>query len=461
MPRVERARLALYAWALYDFANTAFSLNVVSRYLPLLVVEDLGGRDLDVSLAYSGSMLLVAATSPMLGALSDLSGRRVPFLAATTLVSVVATALMGTATRAVPVLLLFGVANFAFQAALVFYDAMLATVSDESTRGRASGLGVGLGYGGAILSLYSVAPIAERYGKAAAFPATAVIFLVFALPCLLLVPEPRAGRLWRAGVARAAFGRVGATLRALPRHPGLGRFLWAHFLYTDAANTVIVFMAVYVTMVGGFTSVEVTRLLAISTAFAIVGGLGQGPLVDAIGAKRELYAALVLWMLGLLVALAAPSKGVLWLVGPITGTALGALWAADRVLMFRLSPPESLGEFYGLYGMVGRFSAITGPLLWGVIVYALEGTGTLAYRAAIAALLTMLMAGAWVLRRVPDSGAAGSPGRGNPDGALQGTGDSPHPRARGIRSGNRTRRRAYSDEAAAGARVDTQKCASL
>jgi UMF1 family MFS transporter len=69
--------------------------------------------------------------------------------------------------------------------------------------------------------------------------------------------------------------------------------------------------------------------------------------------------------------------------------------------MFRLSPPESLGELYGIYGMVGRFAAITGPLVWGTVVYALEDHGVLAYRAAIAALLVMLLAGAWVLRRVP------------------------------------------------------------
>ena len=120
------------------------------------------------------------------------------------------------------------------------------------------------------------------------------------------------------------------------------------------------------------------------------------------GAKRALYVALALWVIGLALALAAPGKGALYLVGPITGTALGALWAADRVLMFRLSPPAALGEFYGVYGMVGRFAAITGPLVWGVIVYALEGTGTFAYRAAIGALLIMLLAGAWVLRRVPE-----------------------------------------------------------
>jgi len=104
-------------------------------------------------------------------------------------------------------------------------------------------------------------------------------------------------------------------------------------------------------------------------------------------------------------AAAAPGKSALWLVGPITGSALGALWAADRVLMLRLSPPDALGEFYGLYGMVGRFSAITGPLVWGGVIYALEGTGVLAYRAAIVSLLAMLLAGAWVLRGVPERSA--------------------------------------------------------
>ena len=83
-PRRGNPRVALWAWALYDLANTTFSLNVVSRYLPLVIVEDLGGRDLDVSVAYSGAMVLVALAAPLLGALSDFSGRRIPYLTATT-----------------------------------------------------------------------------------------------------------------------------------------------------------------------------------------------------------------------------------------------------------------------------------------------------------------------------------------------------------------------------------------
>ena len=398
--RQRAARTPLYAWALYDLANTTFSLNVVSRYLPLLVIEDLGGRDLDVSLAYSGSMFAVALVAPFAGALSDVSGRRVPFLGVATGASVAATALMGVPARAAVVLGLFALANFFYQAALIFYDAMLANVSDESTRGRASGFGIALGYGGAILSLYTVAPIAERWGKGAAFPATAALFLVFALPCLILVPDARGARVWRRGMAGQTVRQVRGTLARLSRHPGLARFLCAHFLYTDAVNTVILFMAVYVTVVGGFSSQEVTRLLVLSTVFAIIGGVAQGPLIDRVGSKRALYAALALWVVGLGIAMLAPSKQQLWMVGPITGASLGALWAADRVLMLRLSPPASLAEFYGLYGMVGRFSAITGPLLWGGVVYALEGTGTLAYRAAIGMLLAMLIAGAAVLRGV-------------------------------------------------------------
>jgi UMF1 family MFS transporter len=391
----------LYAWALYDLANTTFSLNVVSRYLPLLVVEDLGGRDLHVSVAYSTAMVCVALSAPLLGALSDHSGRRVPFLAVATFACISATALMGFGKPMALVLPLFAVATYFYNAALVFYDALLANVSDESTRGRASALGVGLGYGGTIISLYSVAPIAERFGKAAAFPATAVLFFVAALPCLLFVPDVGTGPLWERGLAAKTFARVGATVRKLGALPGLARFLCAHFLYADAVNTVILFMAVYVTKVGGFSSTEVTSVLALSTVFAIVGAFGAGPLIDRLGAKRALFGALGLWVVALSLAATAPSKGSMWLVGPLVGTALGSLWASDRVVMFRLSPPEALGEFYGIYGMVGRFAAITGPLVWGTVVYALEDAGTFAYRAAISALLGMLLAGAWVLRRIP------------------------------------------------------------
>src|SRR5262249_55313030 len=150
--------------------------------------------------------------------------------------------------------------------------------------------------------------------------------------------------------------------------------------YTDAINTVIAYMSLYAVNVAVATGLtteggeQLSQLVMLSAiTFAVIGGFAWGTLVDRIGPKRTLDLVLWLWMLTFTLAaltgfLRLPSAW-LYLVGALAGIALGGVWAADRPYMLRLTPPNRVGEFYGLYGMVGRFSAITGPLLWSALTY--------------------------------------------------------------------------------------------
>ena len=174
------------SWAFYDLANTIWALNIISLYFPLWVTQDMGADQLGLSLAISGSMLAVAVTCPMLGAVSDRFGRRIPFLTVLVLVCVVFTGLMGRVGGLTAALVFFAIANFAYQSGNVFYDSLLATVSREDNRGRVSGLGVALGYVGSILGIFMILPIANKWGREAAFLPSGVIFLLFALPCFLM-----------------------------------------------------------------------------------------------------------------------------------------------------------------------------------------------------------------------------------------------------------------------------------
>ncbi len=406
-------RLSLFSWALYDLANTTFSLNVVSRYLPLLVVHDLGGRDIEVSVAYSSSMVIVALGSPFLGAWSDQRGKRVPFLGVFTAATILLTALMGAVHGKLSILLLFASANFFYQGALVFYDALLPAIATEEERGWASGLGVALGYVGAIGSLYLVAPFAERGGGQAAFLPTAALFLLFAAPCFVFVREGReaVGRTGhgRAGWMLAGVREVQDTLKRLRDYPRATRFLLSRFLYTDAINTVILFMGVFAVALGGFESREVTALFALSTVCAVVGALAQGFLVDRFGAGRPLIGALLLWLATLLLAAGFGGPLVMWVVGPMAGVGLGATWTADRVMLLELAPAERLGQFYGFYGMVGRFAAVVGPLVWGGLVWAFEDRGPVAYRVAAGALVLMVAGGLAVFYPVLQYRSGGDP----------------------------------------------------
>lgn len=388
------------AWALYDLANTAFSFNVLSVYFPLWAKAQ-GASDSALSLAFAASMLLVAFASPILGAVSDRGRRRVPMLAATTSACVLLTALLGWGPLPTA-LVLYAAANFFFQLGLVFYDALLPAVAGHADVGSVGGAGVGIGYLGSFLGLGAGALIlaARPDRHALVFVATAAIFAAFAIPLFLFVREPPRA----APPLGNALRGLATTARDVLRLPGLGRFLAARFVYADAANTMILFMAVYATREAGFTEGGVQALLAAGIAAAVVGGFLFGRLVDRFGPKRVLEAVLVVWMATLALAVAVPVLGLpraaFWGVALGSGLALGGTWAADRPLMLRLVPRERVGEFYGVYGLVGRFAAVLGPLAWGLVV---DGLGW-GRPAAVATLLAAIVMAALVLRgvRVPD-----------------------------------------------------------
>jgi len=396
-------RLAVVSWALYDLANTVFSMNIVSLYFSLWVVNVMGGTDAMYGNAAALSMLLMVFTAPALGALSDQAGRRKPFLLVSTLACVTLTALLGLGGLSVS-LVVFILANYMFQAGLIFYDALLPSVSTPENRGRVGGFGVGLGYLGSFLGVGTGLLLLERIGYVGVFRVSALLFLVFAVPCFLFVTERRpAGRFSLSPATIAgAFGQIRRTLPRARRYPGLVRFLVGRFLYTDPANTIIVFMGIYVTNEIGFSEGQAQRLLLLAIVGAVAGGLGWGWLADRIGPRRTLLAVLCLWI-GILAAAVAIAVlhlpgGLFWPVALLAGAALGGLWAADRPFMLHLTPPAQLGEFYGLYSMVGRFAAVVGPFTWGFVVDTL-GWGR---PAAVAVLLLFMVAALFVIRGVDD-----------------------------------------------------------
>lgn len=369
-------RRSVVSWALYDLGNTIFSLAIVSLHFPLWVVDDNGGTDATFTLAVSFSMLLMFLSAPVLGALSDQAPRRKPFLLVATLTCVSFTALLGSAGLWVS-LAFFIVANFAYQAGLLFYDTLLPSVATYENRGRVSGLGVGIGYVGSIIAIASALAIIAIGGTEArvwVFRLTAVLFLLFALPLFRNVrerPRPASGRI-DLSAARRAVQTAWRALKSLREHRDLRNFLAAHVLYADAANTAIAVLGIYATNEVGFSDQQAQMVLLAGVFGAIAGGLGIGRIVDRLGPRDTLLGVLSIWVVALsLVATIAwldlPSA-LFWGVAVLVGVALGGLWTADRPLMLQLAPPGRLGEYYGLYAMVGRFAAMLGPLLWAVVV---------------------------------------------------------------------------------------------
>jgi UMF1 family MFS transporter len=182
------------------------------------------------------------------------------------------------------------------------------------------------------------------------------------------------------------------------------RFLIARFFYTDPVNTVIVVMTVFATQAIGLTLGQANIVLLLLTVVAVLASLGWGRLVEAIGPKRTLLLVLGSWCLGLLIAGLVLSLPTFLIGGVLLGAGLGGVWTSDRVFMLRLSPPDKVGEFFGLYGIAGKFSAVTGPLLYGAIVSSLltAGWGPGAYQVGILSFLGLMLIGVALLRGVPE-----------------------------------------------------------
>ena len=405
-PRSKRRprRRAVIGWILYDLANTIFSIAVVSNYFPVWIVDDLGGSDADVALANGAATAVVLVVAPFLGALSDRPPGRVPLLAVSTALCCALTASLGSGGLA-PSLLLFVLASIAFQSGLIFYDALLPAVSTEENRGRVGGLGVGIGYLGSMVGIGTgLAVRAGGGGEPVIFRLTALLFALFAVPCFIWVREDRPATPPPLGHGLLAFGAdLRRTMKQVRRYPPLVRFLLGRVLYTDAANTLIIYMGIYATSELGFSDRDKDVLLLAGIVAAVGGGVAWGRVVDRTGPKRALFAVLGLWAATLVAAAVIPllglPRGWFWPVAALAGVALGGTWTADRPFMLRLTPPAELGRFFGLYAMAGRFAAILGPLAWALVV---DGLGW-GRPVAVLGLLVMVGLGAWILAPVDDS----------------------------------------------------------
>ena len=396
-------KAAVIGWALYDFANTIFSMNVISLYFVLWVTVDKGAEDIMYSMVLSGSLFLAAILEPLLGTVSDIRGKRIPFLVFFTCLACLFTAVLGMAKSLVFGLLIFTLANLAYQTATVFYNALLGKIAKKEEIGRISGLGVGLGYVGAIIGLVLTRPFVLRYGHQGVFIPTAILFFVFSLPCFFLVKEAAVETKQRLRVrAGSVIRRIKETFSSSREYPGLLRFLLAAFIFLNAVNTVIVFMSVYLKKVAFFSDRELIAIYLASTAMAIVGSLFFGVLTDRLGAKRSLVISLSLWFACLVLGAFACTKMMFWVVGPLIGIALGSVWTASRALVIKLCPEEKLGEIFGLLGAVGKSAAIVGPLVWGVSILVFGFLGVFKYRIAIFIQSFFIFYGCVLLRKIED-----------------------------------------------------------
>jgi UMF1 family MFS transporter len=442
------------SWALYDFANTIFSMNVATLYFSVWLIADLRASNTVYAVGNGVSSILVVLSVPVLGAVSDARRRRKPWVVGFTIVSCVACAAIGVLGQltlpiagaqtiggsGLPlgwhptistfgwVLVAFILANYAYQAAQPFYNAMLPDLVPLEERGRLSGIGTAVGYVGTIVGLLlffpffggelplvgalpagfvdtlrTLVPFSSHAGRVSTFVPTAMLFLIFSLPLFLFCRDhhPRAERVpiaWR-----AAFADVAHTLRDARRYPGTLAFIASSFLYQDAIGTIISFMAVFAVKAMGFQEGSETKLFLVLTIPAILGSYVAGRLVDRLGARRTLGMTIVAWILLLIAMVIVPTQSAFWIVGLGIGLIFGGVPTAERPLLLTLVPEVEAGRFFGLMLLSARAAAVVGPLMWGLTVDSLEpGLGSgVAYRAAVLTVAVMFALSLLLLRRVP------------------------------------------------------------
>ena len=365
-------RSAVVAWIIYDVGNTLFFTGIVGLFFPLWVTREMSGNDATVGYTLSIAMVIMLVVAPIVGALSDQARRRMPFLVVSSLACTSATLLIGGDNLTIA-LSVFALAVIALNTADIFYNAMLAEVSTETTRGTIGGLGVGIGYLGGITAVAMGLIFVKDYGYVFAFRAVGILFLLFSLPIFVLLKErPRPTLTLTVGErVEKALTQLKSTLGDIQRFPGLLQFLIARFWYTWAVNTAAVFAVLYATGTVGLGEREVELVLLVGILVAIPSGILWGIAVDRVGPSRALRTVLVGWILVLSLVVAIPwldlPSNLWWAVGVMSGVLVAGIWASDRPYMLRLTSPKYLGEFFALRNMTGRLSAISGPFTWGFL----------------------------------------------------------------------------------------------
>ncbi len=377
-----------FGWYLFDLANTSFTVLIVTALFPLYFRALVGNATLgDAMWGYAGSitMIVIAISSPVLGAIADFGGSKRKFLTFYTAMCIVFNMAMFFLRDDMPTFLgiemwiwawlIFIFANIGFQGALPFYNAWLPEISTEENIGRIGGYGFAAGYVGAmatiVIALLSLAYFPTQ--PTLPFLFSAIFFLVFAIPSIMLLknrPAKKHPGEEDIGLVTVGFRRVKNTLRQIRTYEGLPLFLVAYFLFSDAITTVIYYAAIFGQAVYNFDTTLTLIFFAVTQLAAIPGAFIFGWVADRIGTKKTLVITLNIWIVALLIAYLFVAWGqvIWWSVGMLAGVGMGSSQSTARSMYGQFIPEEKRTEMYGFYALTGKFAAILGPFVYGSVL---------------------------------------------------------------------------------------------
>ena len=410
-------RRAVWAWALYDFANSSFTTLVVTfiyaTYFTQAIAEnEIIGTEL-WSRAVTLTAIVVAILSPYVGAVADRGGYRKRFLLISTTVCVVATFALyfaepgqvGTA------LTIFVIANIAFEMGNVFYNAFLPDISTPEKIGRVSGYGWALGYVGGLLCMLAgyfvlVAPETAPFGLSKELGehvrATNLLvagwFALFSIPLFVIVKERRPVEVPSLGrLVRAATRQIVGTFNEIRNYRDIFWLLLARLVYNDGLVTIFAFGGIYAAGTFGFTTADIFMFGIALNAAAGLGAYLFGFVDDRIGGKATILVSIGALAVASTIAVITTSTAMFWAAAILVGLAAGPNQSASRSLMGRFIPLAKENEFYGFFAFSGKATAFMGPLLLGMLTGIFDNQ-----RAGVASVLIFFVIGGLILLKVDE-----------------------------------------------------------
>jgi UMF1 family MFS transporter len=385
MTKAAISRREMLAWAMYDFANSGYTTVVLTvlfnaYFVGVIAASATGSATAWWTLTIAMSNALVILSAPIVGAIADQYACKKGLLVISTIGCVIGTSLL-----ALPgandlwlaiVLVIFS--NIFFGTGENLIAAFIPELAPVERSGRLSGFGWAIGYAGGLFVLL-LCLIYVRHNEATggsidtavhdSMLITAACFLLAALPTLLWLreratPQGDTDIHW----LHNGFIRLRATLKRLPELPDLRRFMFALVIFNSGIYTVIILAGVYADQVLGYSQTEIIKLVIVVNISAAIGAFAFGHLQDRIGAIQTLTIILLIWIIAICMLLFTKGGIVFDLAANLIGIALGAAQAVGRALVASFTPPARQAEFFGLWGLAVKLSAIIGPASYAFMI---------------------------------------------------------------------------------------------
>ncbi|HYG45163.1 MAG TPA: MFS transporter [Bordetella sp.] len=404
-------RREVWAWAMYDFANSGYTTVILTTVFSTYFVSVVGQRADWATLAWTAALslsyLAIMLTMPALGARADARAAKRRLLYTSTAGCVAATLVLTQTGPGDVWLALAAVAlsNYCYCVGESVVAAFLPELARPAALGRVSGWGWSFGYCGGMLTLgLSLAAVTLGESRGLSAPQyvpwviviTSVVFALAALPSFFLLREravPHAMALRSPDMLR----RLAAAWRDTGAHyPEFRRLLMCGACYQAGIAVVVTLAAVYADQVMGFTLPQIMLLVFTVNIGAAVGAFSFGYLQDRIGHKRALGITLVGWIVMVLVAYAAVTAPVFWAAATLAGLCMGTSQSAGRAMVGALAPPSRLAEFFALWTFAIQLAAVVGPLTYGLVTWMTAGN----HRLAILVTGVFFVGGLLLLARV-------------------------------------------------------------